>query len=296
MGYIGCIFEQTLSYMKYKKKYQLIIILLISVLSFLSGLFLLIHTNLNAYIAKKNTGKTVIIYWDNNVDRSKVEEDLKKISSIKGVKIEKFYTPKDAIKILTQGSLPLISKYSQTNPKIISYTSVLAVDLKGMGLSNLIKRLKTYPGIKNIYYNPNKVDMYIRLNHVYKCIESVAIGLLVIITLVLFFLYYSVLKLTRIKECYILYITGASRTFLLVPFIFHGAILGLISAIIGLLFLWGSQYYLNYLFFTPPIWLKMDFLTPYGILMQSIFTVLLGIFGSCLAVKDISKKTFNKEI
>ena len=60
MAYFSCILEQSFSYFKYKKKQQLALIGLIGLLTFMVGVFVMVHENLYTYVIRTQKQETII--------------------------------------------------------------------------------------------------------------------------------------------------------------------------------------------------------------------------------------------
>jgi len=288
MVYFSCILEQSFSYFKYKKKQQLALIGLIGLLTFMVGVFVMVHENLYNYVIKTQKQETIILYWK-HTSKDNIKKDIAYLKNIKGIKSIKIYTPQDALKILTETSNKNLKFDHEPQFNPISFTAVLLVDMKKKEFLSFIEKLQNMPYIKDIAYDIKKFDLAISVLKSYKYVALGCLGIFMCIIFSLVLSYYSILKLTRQKEINILYLVGSSKTFLTLPFVINAAVIGSISSSLGIGLVKLSQIYLNYILYTPPLWIKINFLSNKLIILLIIFIILVGMAGSYFAVKNIFK-------
>jgi cell division transport system permease protein len=288
MAYFSCILEQSFSYFKYKKKQQLALIGLIGLLTFMVGVFVMVHENLYNYVIKTQKQETIILYWK-HTSKDNIKKDIAYLKNIKGIKSIKIYTPQDALKILTETSNKNLKFDHEPQFNPISFTAVLLVDMKKKEFLSFIEKLQNMPYIKDIAYDIKKFDLAISVLKSYKYVALGCLGIFMCIIFSLVLSYYSILKLTRQKEINILYLVGSSKTFLTLPFVINAAVIGSISSSLGIGLVKLSQIYLNYILYTPPLWIKINFLSNKLIILLIIFIILVGMAGSYFAVKNIFK-------
>jgi cell division transport system permease protein len=210
-------------------------------LSFLTiGTFLALSNNLH-YTAKQLSKEMVIVFFlEKNLpekQRSLIEERLKKSVLLKNVQ---FVSSEQALNKFRNNFPELVQIIENLN--INPFPASLETSLKEETLSptkteELIEEMRSVKGIDDIQYNRDWVDKMQSFSRLAKAVGFFLGGILILAS---FFIISNVIRLNvfaRKTEIEILRLAGATNTFIRVPFLIEGVILGIIGGLLSLFLL-----------------------------------------------------------
>lgn len=288
MSYFECLFEQFLQIMKEKKLQHLFLIFVLTMIFLLFSIILLINYNVVKYFKKINSTGTIIITWNSEYNEE-ITSKLEKLKEKYKILQIKIFSPKNALSILLKGeeltSIDLSKIY-----QVLPYTAVISCREDKKNLLDIKQFLKKQPGIKNIIVDLSKIEIINSIRSNYNYFLIIILLMLLLACGALSFSYSYILKLSKAKELYILKSVGASNSFIIIPFILKGLLSGILASAFGLFLTKLLIIYLNTLFNTPPIWIKIEMIPISYCLFITIGIVLISCMGSLLAVNPLFKK------
>ncbi len=285
MGRIKNIIQQSLEMLSMRKKQQAALILTLAFLVYFGGLFLLFWINLESHVLRDKSHIRIILYWK-RISKAEFTSALKDIKKIKHITLKKTYTPAQALAILKNTGINATLEASSTqNP--LSYTVIITTDISGKRFYSLIDRLKKIQGVKDVIFSQQGLE--IKRAWV-KMAKYATILLLIVLAKVMgfiIFISYSLLKSMRAEEIKIMWLVGASRSFIRLPIILNAFFLSFTAFFIGSSLVKLTQITINKFSYTPPLWIRIEFF-PLNIFLAFLGTVLfISLAGSYLAVRNI---------
>ncbi len=224
-----------------KSTFASLFIMIATMLMF--GVFFIIGQNVNHIMQKieEDQGMQVIIIDD--ADSSEVQAVRDMILSIDGVSSATIYTKYEAINEMKEkwkDNQDLLDEYQDSLPD-----SVI------VKLTNLEKSAEVQEKINQITINgKNYIDTINSSDKTINALINIANGikivtgiLLILLTAISVFIISNTIKLTvhaRRKEISIMKYVGATNSFIRWPFIIEGIIIGIISALITMLIVYGG--------------------------------------------------------
>lgn len=210
-------------------------------LSFLTiGTFLALSNNLH-YTAKQLSEEMVIVFFlEKNLpekQRSLIEERLKKSVLLKNVQ---FISSEQALNKFRNNfpELVQIIENLNINPFPASFETSLKEDtLSSTKTEEFIEEMRSVKGIDDVQFNRDWVDKMQSFSRLARAVGFFFGGILILAS---FFIISNVIRLnvfSRKTEIEILRMSGATNTFIRVPFLIEGVTLGIIGGLLSLLLL-----------------------------------------------------------
>ena len=210
-------------------------------LSFLTiGTFLALSNNLH-YTAKQLSKEMVIVFFlEKNLpekQRSLIEERLKKSVLLKNVQ---FVSSEQALNKFRNNfpELVQIIENLNINPFPASFETSLKEDtLSSTKTEEFIEEMRSVKGIDDVQFNRDWVDKMQSFSRLARAVGFFFGGILILAS---FFIISNVIRLNvfaRKTEIEILRLAGATNTFIRVPFLIEGVILGIIGGLLSLFLL-----------------------------------------------------------
>ena len=211
------------------------------------GIFFIIGENINHIMKTIEEEQGMQVFIIEEADSKEVQEVRDMISSIDGVASATIYTKQDALdemKVRLKNNQDVLAGYDENNN--IFPDSVI------VKLTDLQKSAEVQEKIRNIeidgkkYVDPDirssdkTINALINIANGIKIITGVLLVLLIAISI---FIISNTIKLTvhaRRKEISIMKYVGATNSFIRWPFIVEGIIIGIISALLTILIIYGG--------------------------------------------------------
>jgi cell division transport system permease protein len=147
----------------------------------------------------------------------------------------------------------------------------------------LIKKLSGFPEVDDVVF---AMDILNKLRRILKSMELLALGLSILVGFAAIFIVANTVRVAisdRKKTVEIMQLVGATRTYILAPFVWLGGLLGLSGAVFSLLAAnWITGYVSNHL-------TKIIFLEPHEIVAFILTGLLLGMLGAIFATRRYLK-------
>ena len=235
----------------------------------------------------------IIVYAKKTCTTEDIENIKSEIKNLDSVK-EFEYISKEEQKVNMSeydDTFKTILNYLDENPLLDSFV-VYVNDIKNM--SSTAEKLKEISNVETVRYGEGTVEEIVSA---FDIIEKITLGIVVALALVTIFLISNTIKLTiysRKSEIEIMRLVGASNTAIKLPFLFEGAILGIVGSIIpicvtiyGYVILYNAlkgHLYSELLILVKPF--NFVFMVS-GVLL--LFGMLVGMYGSVKAVRKYLK-------
>ncbi len=256
------------------------------------GGFLLVIVNFHEMTQNIQSKLEIMIYLQDQLSDKDIQEMGIRIKEISGV-ISLRFIPKDQAWIEFQkkfiGQHDIFS-FVRTNPLPNSYQ--IRID-KVDNIPSIVDRVSSLGGIEEIYYGKefaDKLKNFINLVHL--C-GMLLVSLLSIATLLIIVNTIRLTVLARKNEISIMKLVGATNRFIKWPFILEGVFMGLLGALLAVMFLKFS-----YLLAT----LKINSIFPFfplvtqGVALLFIYLsiiicgVVLGLLGGYMSISKLLKQ------
>ncbi len=162
-------------------------------------------------------------------------------------------------------------------------------------LDETIAQIQKITGVQSVSAATDVADTLTDIKGIVNIIGIGIIAALVIVSLVIIFNTIRSTIFTRRKELNIMKYVGATNGFIRLPFIVEGVLLGLISAFIAYLVIWGGySYVMTNVANTGSAWVKSAFenIIPFSqvaldlALFFVISSVVIGVLGSVLSIRN----------
>ena len=223
-------------------------------------------------------------------DIDNIQSEIKNISSVKELQYISKEEQKESMSEYDD-TFKTILNYLDENPLLDSFI-VYVNDIKEM--SSTAEKIKEVKNVETVRYGEGTVEEIVSA---FDIIEKITLGIVAALALVTIFLISNTIKLTiysRKSEIEIMRLVGASNTAIKLPFLFEGAILGLVGSIIPIcVTIYG--YVILYNALKGHLYSELLILVkPYNfVFMVSavllLFGMIVGMYGSVKAVRKYLK-------
>ncbi|MBU0899576.1 permease-like cell division protein FtsX [bacterium] len=217
----------------------------IVVIFLILGGFLLFMVNINKFIADLSSKASMVVYLKKSLNKGVLEDLIKKIKVIKGVKEIKYVSNQEALEELKEsfGKEVSVFKVLSKNPLPDS----LNLKLENIGKRNLKDNkhiakisalISEIPGVDEVDYGYKIFDLILKT---IKIIKITFIGIMFILSFFTILLLTNTLKLTLIArrdEFGVMKLIGATNWYIRLPFLVEGIILSSLGCILSLVLLW----------------------------------------------------------
>ena len=207
---------------------------------------ILISYNVNNITNQIEKELTVVIFMDKDITADEIkttETNLKKISNIENVTYKSKDEIKDEMAKESDTYAKIISSWGSDNPLQDSFV-IKVKDIKD--INETVTAIKNLDKVDIVKYGESMVNELIK---VFDVIKTSCIVLVVGLILVTAFLINNTIKITifsRKNEIDIMRLVGTSNTVIKLPFLVEGFFIGLMGAIIPILFtIFGYSYAYN---------------------------------------------------
>ncbi len=252
--------------------------------------FSLVAFNLGSLFKVWENRFEVVAYLKKGISTDEIEMLLKRIRKIEGVEAVNYISPFEAMEFMESKLGNQRNLLEGIKPNIFPASMEIRLGKDYWGrtkLSDVISELRKVPQIEEIQYGKEWIETFSVIVYLVRITQWVLGGVLI---LAIIFIVSNTLQLTissRSDEIEIMYILGASPSYIRIPFYFEGLIQGLLGAsiAIGLLFI---MYKILILTVGPMMkgWMagiKILFFPWERILWFLLGGVLIGLFGSFIS-------------
>lgn len=256
----------------------------------------MIFLNINSVVERIEDENVIMVFIDDNTtdeDINKMGEELKAIPNIELVE----YVPKeeawaDQLKTMDDAQARFFTEVSSDIPLPDAY-KITVEDLTKF--STTVKQIKK---LDHIYTIRQNTDLAKKLDTISRCISIIAIIIIAVLFAISLFIISNTIKLTvysRRLEISIMKSVGATNSFVRLPFVVEGCLIGVISGVISLGVVWLAYNFavgqFSDLFKAIQI-VPLNF-TDYALKMLGIFVaigIVSGVGGSLITMRRYLNK------
>lgn len=203
------------------------------------GFAMLFSQNVNSMVGYLEDQNEIVVYLEKeNTEERNVEiaSELKQISDLKEItyfdRATVFQLQKEKL-----GSAAALLDDDDDNPYYAYYT-VKEKDLEK--ITATVAAINEIEGVKQVSFYKGFADAIVKLKNMVNLFGGAIIIALVLVSLVIIANTIRAAVFTRRKEINIMKYVGATDNFIRFPFMVEGLLLGLISAILAFLIIWGG--------------------------------------------------------
>ena len=246
--------------------------------------------NVNSIMGYIEAMNEMVVFVQDDADQATIDALGQSLKSDRNISSVTYTSKEDALKeqmsIMEDAADLLEGLQGDENPLPASYS----IQLKDLELlDETVARINNMPGVN---YAVAPTDVAATLVDVKKGVSTAGFLIVAILGMVSVIIVSNTIKVTvfnRRKEISIMKYVGATDTFIRIPFLVEGMIIGLVSALLAFGLLWaGYDYVLRWLGETGSSWLQMAYanLIPFdsiGLQLLGGFTaagVSFGVLGS----------------
>lgn len=196
------------------------------------GMSYSIGANLDYLIEQMETKFGVTAYLKDDLSEEEILQLQTKIKNMANVSDIVYISKEDALKTFSEdnGDQDLFEMFKEDNPLPASF-EITTTDLEKQ--SDLVNKIDALEGIDETVYLQNETASFMRIRNT---VSYVCLGILVILVVVGLMLMSNTIKLTvyvRRREINIMKYVGATDSFIQIPFLIEGMLIGLIGAVIA---------------------------------------------------------------
>jgi cell division transport system permease protein len=228
---LGLQFKQGISGLWRNRIMSLVAIGSVTAVLLVLGLSLLTIININSITTYIESSVEIKAFLEEGLDSARVETIGSRIAQIEGVKEMEFETKETALEKyreqLGNNDSLLEGLEGENNPFPSSY--IVKVDDPGT-IGAIADEIAALDGVEEVQYGKDVVDRLLESTHLIRVVGTVLICILAFISI---FIISNTIKLTvvaRRREISIMKYIGATDSFIRLPFVFEGLMLGIIGA------------------------------------------------------------------
>lgn len=269
---------------------QLMALGAVTLVVFLSGLFLLVLNTLDHELSTSRGEVVVQIYWRHGVEVRTMRAQWEELAHLPGLVSWSTYTPDDALAALSnrlgQNAGVDVSFLRGKSP--LPGTAVLNFQPREENneqwLAETVKYLESMSGVERVLVNPLREELAKIWNSISRKIMLPSICLLAGVLALVVGNTIRLTLLSRSAEIEILQLVGAENWYIRLPLLTSGSSLGFIGGVLGLAML-GLVYLQLHGLYLPPLITNLQFLPPAQIVILIGIPTGMGFLGSYLAVR-----------
>lgn len=193
------------------------------------GIFLLLYVNLRAAAGWLQDDIKIMVYLDDRAVAATVSELERQLRADRAIAALHFISKEQALgefRVQFPSDSHLLEGLGQ-NPLPASFVVTLAPPFRSLdAVKRWAERIAGLPGVEKVDYNQDWIDA---LSTIIRSIELVAIGIGLILSAAAVTIIANTIRLTlfaRRDEIAILRLIGATKTFIRIPYLLEGAVLG----------------------------------------------------------------------
>ena len=260
------------------------------------GVFLLLYLNLRTMATSLQSDFKVVVYVKDGTPPSGVSELQGLLKADSGVQALTYVSKEQALADF-RTQFPQESHLLQglgDNPLPASFIVTLAPSYRSPdAVRRWSDRLKSAPGVEQVQYSRDWID---NLNMIVGYLELAAVGIGTVLSAASVTIIASTIRLTlyaRRDEIEIMRLIGATGSFIKIPYLIEGAMLGVMGSAVSLVMLKGAFELFNARLGMPGRFLGIDsgvhFFSGQVAVLIMIAGLLLGFVGSVVSVLDLGR-------
>ena len=262
----------------------------------LIGIAFMLLVNIEAFIGGIEAENVIMVYAD--IDSTEVDyislgnrlDDISNVASIEKVKKEEAY--EEILADLDDGLRTYLSSIDE-NPLPDAYRVTVA-DMSGF--EDVVSEIKTLNGIERVYENSTLAR---QLQGIRDSVTYISLGMIVLLLVVSLFIISNTIKVTmfsRRLEISIMKSVGATNSFIRLPFMVEGIIIGIIAGLLATGAVWAIYEFALGSFTAVLSGFggsgKIEFLD-YALYLAAAFVgigIFTGVFGSSTSIRKYLKE------
>ncbi len=260
------------------------------------GLAFLVLVNLNQMIDNLEEQNVIMVFVEDGASEEEQSQLGSTIRALSYVGSAEFVSKEDALEQMMQefGSTPELLTNLEQNPLPDAY-KVTVSDMARF--DETVTRLQALP---QVFSTRENHEIASQLAGTRNSLSAISLGIIGVLLLVSLFIISNTIRVTmstRELEISIMKSVGATNSFIRWPFMVEGILLGIISALLSLLAVWGVyRFMLRSMHFLAGTLFGDAILRPFrnyaytllaGFLLIGVFT---GIFGSTFSIRRYLKE------
>lgn len=269
---------------------QLLTLAAVTLVAFLSGLFLLFLHNLELRIADTQGQVKFQLYWRPDADQARVATQWRDLRKLEGLESMRTYTPREALEHLaaslnTGGGARF--RWMQGSDSPLPATALLRfrVPAGRPGWSEeTLDRLKALPGLESVHFNPLQYEMARTWSAMSHRLVWLLVGFLAVVAGLSVGNTIKLSLYSRRNEIEILHLVGATEGYIRLPLLAAGAILGAVGSFLALGLLKLLQLTADSLLNIPPLLIEVRFLPEVTALSLAAVLTAVCVLSSWVAV------------
>jgi cell division transport system permease protein len=250
----------------------------------LPGLFWVAANNLSAVEQKLKINMTVDVFLRDDVSHDEIDKMRDEFLAMDYITDVIYFSKQDALYKMRESFGQDIIQDLDRNPLPASFSLVVdELVLEPGAADSLIARIAAMDKVEEVVFARDILDQFSRITNSVKKF-GIIIAVLVIFSGIFISANTVRVAITDRKEVVeIMQIVGASRSYILTPFVLLGGSLGLIGTILSAVLLWYITRYISLNL------VELKFLIPSELTAFILSGLLLGMLGSVLATKRYLK-------
>ena len=198
-----------------------------------------IGTNIDYLIAQIEEKFGVTAYIEEGLSNEEITQLQSRIESMQQVEEVIYISKEDALKSFSEdnGDEDLFAMFKEDNPLPASF-EITTTNISGQ--AEFVKALNSFEGIDETVYFENETASFMRIRNT---VNYVCLAILVVFVVVGLMLMSNTIKLAvyvRRREINIMKYVGATNSFIRVPFLIEGMLIGFLGALISILLITGA--------------------------------------------------------
>ena len=256
----------------------------------LAGSLIIVSDNTGKIIEYLRDKYKIEVFFKQNISNERIEEVVREIKSIKGVRSTTIITKIDAKKIFKSQFGENVLDIVGYNPLPASCVINLVKDQKDkLNIRPIIDRLRKFSEVDEVNYQGRLIN---RIESSYQAFVKISVLLLIIVLIVSVLIISNTVRLTIYAKKELIksfQLVGATRAFIKAPFILEGVFHGLIGALVATVLLFTTMKFGSDFLFSV-LGLKINFSFFNLLLILSSFGIIISYFGSSRAVSKFLKQ------
>lgn len=254
------------------------------------GFFIAFSMNANSMMDRISQTPPVEIWLRKNVNKTEIDNIDKALSSSQYVLEYKLKSPQDHYEQFKERLGEDAELLNSLDPKILPYSFTLNLKSPDM-IDDFQKEIEVYPGIDEVQYSETVREFITNATKAVNWFSLIVVTVLFAIALLVISNMTRMSILARAEEISIMKYVGATNTYIRVPYLLEGAIIGLIGGLIGggaIGFAYTQVYKIamvNTPLTSPVALLQVHEVIPNVILILVGIGVVVGAIGSGLSVR-----------
>ena len=198
------------------------------------GMSYSIGTNIDYMIEQIESKFGITAYIQDGISENSILSIENKIKTMPNVASITYISKDEALKTFSEDNedASLFEMFKEDNPLPASF-EIIAIDIKNQG--ELVKSIEALEGIDEAVYLKNETETFISIR---KTVNYVCYAIIVCLIVVGLLLMSNTIKLTvyiRKREINIMKYVGATDSFIRVPFLIEGMLIGTLGALVAII-------------------------------------------------------------